>query len=68
MLDANATTTLRVGNPGLGGGEPGRFVVISNEPGGLERGDFAVFDMTDESGNVPQFTIEDFHPSDEPES
>ena len=67
MLDANATTTLRVGNPGLGGGEPGRFVVISYEPGGLERGDFAVFDMTDESGNVPQFTVEDFYPSDQPE-
>ena len=68
VLESGETTTVRVGNPGLGGGEPGRFVVVSHEAGGFERGDFVVFDMTDEAGNVPQFTREDFFPSDEPDS
>lgn len=67
VLDAGATTTVQVGNAGLGGGEPGRFVVVSYEAGGLEQGQFAVFDMTDEDGVVPQFTLDDFFPTEEPE-
>jgi hypothetical protein len=67
ILDAGAATTVQVGNPGLGGGEAGRFVVVSYETGGLEQGHFVVFDMTDEDGVVPQFTLEDFFPTDEPE-
>ena len=64
IFDAGATTTVQVGNPGLGGGEAERFVV---ETGGLEQGHFAVFDMTDEAGQVPQFTLEDFFPTERPE-
>lgn len=67
FLDVGDTTTVQVGNPGLGGGEPGRFVVVSCDTGGLEQEYFVVFDMTDESGVVPQLTIEDFFPTDEPE-
>ena len=45
---------------GMGGGEPGSFAVISYEPGGHERGDFAVFNLTDENGEIPQMDLEDF--------
>lgn len=61
---AGSSTTIKVGTS-LGGGEPGRFAVISYQAGAIEAGEHAVFDMTDENGNVPQFTLEDFHPTDE---
>jgi len=38
------------GSFGLGGGEPGTYAVISNDPGGLKRGDFAVFELTAPGG------------------
>ena len=64
-MPAGETVSVQVGNPGLGGGEPGRFAVISYEPGALEAGKYVVFDMTDENGEVPLFTLEDFFPSEE---
>lgn len=50
---------------GMGGGEPGAFAVISYKSGGIERGDFAVFNLTDENGDVPQMDLEDFFPTDD---
>ena len=58
---AGSATTVNVGT-GLGGGEPGRFVVVSYLPGSIAAGHYAVFDMTDENGDVPMFTDQDFHP------
>lgn len=57
---AGASATVQVGNRGLGGGEPGRFAVVSYHPGGLGAGEYAEFELTDENGQVPRFTLEDF--------
>ena len=40
------------GSFGMGGGEPGIYAAISNEPGGLERGDFAVFELLPAGGSA----------------
>jgi len=61
VLQPGEKATLTVGDPNLGGGEPGAFAVVSYEPGALERGDFARFDITDENGQVPMWDLEDFH-------
>lgn len=61
---AGSSTTVTVGSS-LGGGEPGRFAVVSHRPGAIEEGDYVVFDMTDENGEVPQFTLEDFFPTED---
>lgn len=60
-VDAGSSTRVNVGTS-LGGGEPGRFAVISYRPGAIDAGEYAVFEMTDENGEVPQFTLEDFFP------
>jgi hypothetical protein len=52
--------TVRVGNFGLGGGEPGSYAVISYEPGSLERGDYTVFNLTDANGETPRLAPVDF--------
>jgi hypothetical protein len=61
-VPAGGSATVQVGNRGLGGGEPGRFAVVAYEPGSLDAGEYAVFEMTDENGHVPQFTVDDFFP------
>ncbi len=55
VVDPGEEETVAIGSPGLGGGERGSYAVISYEPGGLERGDFVSFDLTDEAGRVPSF-------------
>ena len=65
-IEAGAEMRIVVGGAfGMGGGEPGSFVVISYESGGLERGDLAVFNLTDENGEVPQMDLEDFFATDD---
>ena len=60
-VDAGEEETVVIGGAlGMGGGEPGSFAVISYDPGGLERGDYAVFNLTDENGEIPQMNLEDF--------
>ena len=59
-LEPGAEMTVRVGNPGLGGGDPGRYAVISYEPEGLERGDYVLFDLADSNGEVPRASPVDY--------
>lgn len=56
VLEPGEERKVRVGNPGLGGGEPGSYVVISYEPGGLERGDYAFFTLATEDGEIPRMS------------
>jgi len=60
VLEPGQEGKVTIGNPGLGGGEPGSFAVISHDPGGLERGDYATFNLTDENGQVPRMSLDDF--------
>jgi hypothetical protein len=60
VLEPGETKKLTIGDPSKGGGGPGAYVVISHEPGGLGRGDYAAFDLTDKNGKVPMMSIEDF--------
>lgn len=60
VLEPGEETKVTIGNAGLGGGEPGSYAVISHEPGGLERGDYAVFNLTDENGVIPRLSPVDF--------
>lgn len=60
-VDAGEEQKVAIGGGfGMGGGEPGSYAVISYEPGGHERGDYAVFNLTDENGEIPQMDLEDF--------
>jgi hypothetical protein len=60
VLQSGEERNVRVGNRGLGGGEPGSYAVISYEPGSLERGDYVAFDLTDVDGEVPRFSSVEF--------
>lgn len=60
VLQPGEERDVRVGNRGLGGGDPGSYAVISYEPGSLERGDYVVFSLTDEDGEIPRLDPVDF--------
>jgi len=60
VLQPGEERDLRVGNRGLGGGDPGTYAAISYEHGSLERGDYVVFDLTDVNGEVPRLDPIDF--------
>lgn len=60
LLQPGEEREVRVGNRGLGGGDPGSYAVISYEPGSLERGEYVVFDLTNPDGEVPRLDPVDF--------
>ncbi len=65
MLDAGEHQVVRVGDLTLGGGEPGRYAVISAGADAVPAGNNALFELTDSEGRLPAPGPEQFGGGDE---